>query len=552
MAAEIKYIVQLYRKSSLSPNIAIGASIGNQGRIISAIETGIPEQETYWSQWGGWYDTPTFPEIIIFLGKYLRRVPSLNALIKAEESYTVEGKYVYLNTPKYPWQYWRDEGSIEVQEAYASTVSDSRKPSDDTYANELNQRQRYPTLLKIPQSTLNVSLSDPVNGVVLFPTFSFELENADGRFDSYLIKDFANRPTYMLKTNIERPRLSNFNVIRKGSIENIKTTLHEMRLTASDPYRTLSEEVCRPYTQDVFASLPPELVGEKMPAAWGTINDAPKIDMGNNRYALCDPVYEPDVNDDSITKGTDFIFSPKGQDETISFTSSAPRKIGPIITSVIERISNIPYVEGLWDVGETDRYAAICSEVGIYYAGGQVRHLVGEILKNDLAFLFTKNDGRLTIRRWGETYQTHEIPAWQITHPPVRENSDAKYYLSSCIIDYLHQQESDTYQGRYFDNSQESDIYLRWRKRVTKTFKTRLCCESDAIDLAARILHRFGRQANMIKLTTGFDTSQVNLLDRVVTDVNINGRQLTSGRNFIVREVNPAQDILLLEETDGG
>jgi len=551
LAGNIRFLVHTYRLTDYPPHVALAASplIDNNGQIISVIQTKAPEGETYWTRWGGWYDIPPTPNLTIFLGKYLRRVPSLAALVLSDESYTVVGQFVYTNTPKYPWQYFFDEGTIESLEAYASTVPDPDKPSDDIYINAIGQEVRHPVRLQVPSSTLNASLPDPINGVVLFPSFSVGLENSDGHFDDYKIADFANRPIDVLKSNVDNPTLADFKTIRVGKIESVTTTPKVITIKALDPYTTLGEEVCRPYTKQVFADLPEDLAGKKMPAAWGQIDQAPRIALGETRFALCDPAYKPNVA--NMNSNPDFSFSSSGEGP-VSFRAEGLDKIGPIITSLIAQASSIAYVEGLWDVAETDRYAQICPEVGIYYKGGAVKKLVGEILRNDLAFLIVKNDGRLTLRRWGVAYDRHEIPSWQITKPPKIETSDTKYFMSSCAIEYLHQEDSNTYKGYYLHDAEERSIYLKWRKQVRKDFQTRLKHKGDVEGLATRLLARFGRQTKLIQLSTGYDTSQINLLDTVITDITINGRRLTRGNKYIVRKVNPAQDTLLLEEDVNG
>jgi len=546
LASNIRFLVHTYRLTSFLPHLALGSSplADNKGKIISVIQTRAPAGETYWFRWGGWYDIPPTPNLTIFLGKYLQRVPSLAALVLSDESYTVTGQFVYINTPKYPWQYFFDEGTIEKLEAYSSTVPNPDKPSNDIYINAIGQQVRHPVRLQVPSSTLNASLPDPINGVVLFPSFSVGLENSDGHFDDYKIVDSANRPIDVLKSNVDNPTLADFKTIRVGKIESVTTTPKVITIKALDPYTTLSEEVCKPYTGQVFADLPEDLAGKKMPAAWGQIDQAPRIALGETRFALCDPVYKPDAT--GFTRNPDFSFSGSGE-EPVSFRTAGPKKIGTIITSLIAQISDIAYVEGLWDVTETNKYIDICPEVGIYHKGGAVKKLVGDILRNDLAFLIVKNDGRLTLRRWGVDYDRHEIPSWQITKPPKIETSDTKYFMSSCSIEYLHQEDSNTYNGYYLHDAEERGIYLKWRKRARKEFQTRLKNEGDVKALAARLLARFGRQTKLIHLSTGYDTSQINLLDTVVTDITINGRRLAKGNHFIVRKVNPAQDTLLLE-----
>jgi phosphoheptose isomerase len=83
---------------------------------------------------------------------------------------------------------------------------------------------------------------------------------------------------------------------------------------------------------------------------------------------------------------------------------------------------------------------------------------------------------------------------------------------------------------------------------VYKTYDTDLISASNAQALAALMGQRFSIMRQRLKTALGIDTSIIELLDTVYTDMTINGRTFSKAQRFIVTEINPAQDILTLEE----
>jgi hypothetical protein len=45
----------------------------------------------------------------------------------------------------------------------------------------------------------------------------------------------------------------------------------------------------------------------------------------------------------------------------------------------------------------------------------------------------------------------------------------------------------------------------------------------------------------------GHDTSEINLLDTIELELHINGRVFSKYDTWIVKEIDPAQDVLILE-----
>ena len=88
----------------------------------------------------------------------------------------------------------------------------------------------------------------------------------------------------------------------------------------------------------------------------------------------------------------------------------------------------------------------------------------------------------------------------------------------------------------------------RYKKLVRTTFETNLTSENDARAFAVLLSDRYSLLKQTIKIAIGKDTSNMNLLDTVVIDLNVNGRQFSNANTFYIKEINPSQDSLVLEE----
>ena len=61
--------------------------------------------------------------------------------------------------------------------------------------------------------------------------------------------------------------------------------------------------------------------------------------------------------------------------ETVDLTGKTDNSIGEIIIEVISDNENLAYVEGVWDVTETDLYLALCADIGFYFSHYKVFNL---------------------------------------------------------------------------------------------------------------------------------------------------------------------------------
>jgi len=137
-----------------------------------------------------------------------------------------------------------------------------------------------------------------------------------------------------------------------------------------------------------------------------------------------------------------------------------------------------------------------------------------------------------------------------ITQKPERSNNKAQEnYFSSCVINMLSISSAagESSIGIVFDDNADEAERL-YKRRVTKTFYTNLLDTNRARDLAALLSNRFTFIKNDIRAAVGIDTSGFELLDTVEINFNINDRQFNESKKYFIKELNPAQDILILEE----
>jgi hypothetical protein len=131
----------------------------------------------------------------------------------------------------------------------------------------------------------------------------------------------------------------------------------------------------------------------------------------------------------------------------------------------IEQKAEQNYVEGIWYVTEVERYSGLSPFISFFFSSGNVKKMIEEVLKNDSAFLFTKNDGRLTIRRFGLAYEYHKIPSWMTTQNPSKEFSDSRTFMSSVAVQYNRNFKSDKSESIFLYDEKETEIFEIYTKR---------------------------------------------------------------------------------------
>jgi hypothetical protein len=502
---------------------------------------------SYWIDWGGYYDNPISNEVELYLGgQYLTKVESLSDCCDQENSIYDEptAGTIYVNVPKHMWLYGENKVDFRESISFLSGPKDSSNPSDDVFDNE-----HWPIRLETPKFT--VKLSDVISGLVKYSTFDFTLVNDDGYFDGVEVTNFFNAPSYVKKTWKSNPNASNFITIRYGMVGTIKITDKTMNVSCADIFRTLEEPVSK-VVKDVFQSAA-ENQDKELPLVYGTVK-INLIKINENEYVAGENigsvsiVYDKNGNTVSCSFSNGIITSTAEDVESALVVGNTDNRLGQVVVDVIKNKTSVKYLKSFWDKTETDSYKNSSPRTNIAFTGGTVREAVKDALMSDTVFLIQKNDGKFTLRKWGTTYNTFNVESWRITQFPNKDYSDAqKGYFSSCVIHYNYNYADKKFGSVLLYSDREYETEEKYNKLVRKEFETYLTSATDARNLAIKLSDRFCVLRETIKVGLGYDTSGINLLDTVELALKINGRVFSSNTKWIVKEMDPAQDTLVLE-----
>jgi hypothetical protein len=543
----VLFTADLAEDSEISLLFTPSNDVSREHNVYESYLGPYPEVNTYWNDWGGWYDNPIVNQVEIYVGgTALIRVYSLEDCCLQPWSIYDDptAGTVYINVPKHTWLYDDIKTNVRKTVSFLSGPKNPDNPSDDVFNNE-----HWPIRLETPKFT--VKLSDAVNGLTKYSTFNFALHNNDGYFDDLEVTNFFNAPSYIRKTWKEKPKAQDFIPIRYGMVESIKIDDKTMIVSCADLFRTLEEPVCK-VVKDVFTTAT-ENTDENLPVIYGTVTiplieiDTLKYVAGENITAILD-VYDKDGNTVSWNTDSTFVITTATEAEYAVVTGNTNNRIGQIITDIISSKTKIKYISTFWDLYETDAYRNNSPAVNIAFTDGTVRDAVRDTLVSDMAFLIQKNDGRFTLREWGKTYNMFSLNSWEITKFPVKNYADAqKNYLSSCVVKYNFDFQEDEHKNILLYNEDEDRAETTYNKLVRKEFETYLTNETDVFNLGKRLSDRFSILRETIQVSVGHDTSEINLLDTVELEVTINGRIFSKNNTWTVKEIDPAQDALTLE-----
>jgi hypothetical protein len=568
----ILFSAELAKKTEASPLNSTPSNGAPRTYNVYEIYTGPRPVNTYWTEWGGEHDNAEAPQAELYFSRYLTQVVTREELYNNEASfvYYIEDGYVYFNIPKHPWLYAESQTALREIIAFLSGPPRPDNPSDDT----VDGRRRE---VRLETPSVTVKISDVISGLVKYSTFSFSLFNDDGRFDDMDSVNFFNSPAYLRKSRADIPSAKDFIPLRAGLVEDITVSDKSIVINCADKFRSLEEPVC----EITAAGMLPEfddpqkrdgLIGKELPVLYGqgeiALTEIGKVKNGSTKVTtyryiiLCGYVRSIDGlytgEDEAVeafeeTNGVITVNVPEGGKEAkYALVSGYERnRIGEIITDLIERRSGVAFGPSAWDKEEAERYISVSAPVNILFKSGTVKSAITEVLKSDMAFLIQKNDGRFTLRRWGGAYQAYTVPSWMITQQPSKDFKDAQaHYFSSCLIKYNLNPRSGEHgnQAVYTDNEAEAEAL--YNKAYRAVYETRLTGEEDALDLAERLGRRFSFIRETVKLAVGADTGAYNILDTVYLDVSVNGRRYSKNTEWVIKELDPAQDKLVLESAD--
>ena len=524
---------------------------------IYELDIGPHPVNTYWTEWGGHYDNFSGYSIELYYEKFLSVKDTIGEVLVNSFSMIIIGRKVYFNVPKYTWFYLEHKTEYRIVYPFLSSALNPEKPS-----NNIIGFTHAPVRLEIP--SVNIKLSDNFNGITLNQSFSINLLNNDGYFDSEeeLQQQLFNTPIRLKKSVKEISEYADFKNLKEGFIENVFTTFDRFQVTAGDPLKSMTNPVCGIVSSESFPDINLESeIGKNIPVLYGQkriklfkINETQYIPIVEKITSI-DSVYDKEGNQLESSQYTvnesTGVITVTGSSISVDMaliTGYTNNKIGEIIKDLIIRRAKIDEGPTNFNENEINHYINTLSpRINILIESGDVKSAINNVLKSDIAYFIQQLDGKFTIRKYGETYNSHYIPSWLITQKPEKDYSKAQNdFFSSCRINYNFI-DKDTYLSFLYDE-REIEAEDTYKKISLKTFDTCLTNIDEAKDFALLLGKRYIKLKQTVKIALGMDTSNMNLLDTVEIQLNINGRNFSKVSKFFIKEINPCQDILFLEE----
>ncbi|MDR1468036.1 MAG: hypothetical protein LBT00_01940 [Spirochaetaceae bacterium] len=560
------FLAEIAGRAALKPQFTPYDGVSRQHDIYR-LYTGARPQNTYWTDWGGWYDNQVSRSVEIRIVNWLFPATSMADLLVMENSCYSEDGYLYVHVPRHTWLYSESETTMAVMRIFLSGPKSAENAAD-----MILDGQYAGARFAVPSVT--VKLSDVISGITLFGTFNITLDNQDGMFDGEGSVELFNSPVKIQKAVAEYPEYEDFHKIREGLVESVKVDDKKFTVTVADKFRTLDGQVCRlvnaddfPVAQDKYDTL-----GKPLPVVFGTVS-VPLIEIAytetedgdnitiNAKYLAAEHIsafiglYDENGTSlpYSLSGAVIFFQRTSSKDEKLKpeyarLAGYTANRLGEIVTWLVAKKDSLQYVPSVWDVEETDRYITASPRLNLAVTGGDIKAAVQTALKSDMAYLIQKNDGRLTLRKWGEDYAVHEIPEWRITAQPEKNFSDAeKHYFSSCVVRGKYNDFTKNYSESYVYNDTEMTAVDKYLKNKLAEYETRLADTAGIKDIAASLAARFSVIKDTVRVSVGVDTSQFNLLDKARIKIIVNGRRYSNNETWVIKEINPAQDKLVME-----
>jgi len=517
---------------------------------------GIPEDELYWDRWDngalGYYDHFTGDRIELLYEIFLRIRDNLLALTGEHYTFYIENGIVYFSISRHPWLYHDQEHQARSVYSFLHSALNPDNPSTNIVDN-------IPAQVRLAVPSLNVKLSDGHNGVALNQGFTLRLHNDDGFFDDCESWNLFSTPLRLRKSTKENPTNADFRNIRGGMIDGTATSFDTLSVSASDMIRSMNEPVCDAIEHDTWhgTAIDESAIGRSIPIIYGTNRVSvtrltPTIFLVGRGLSEIHGLYDRNGNRVAHTSTDDDIYNgwlrvsagaqPVEAHVTgITDTETTDNRIGSIVRDLVKK--QVPYISTYWNISETNAYIDSSSRINIVIDGGSLRGAISDVLSSDMAYFIQQSDDRFTIRKYGETYGTHKVLPGNLTRKPEKDFGRAyENWFSSCAVNYGEG-------GVFLFNENERDLVERYNgKRVTRTFDTRLADRAEAESFARLLGRRYSTLRQTLKVAVGVDTEGIELLDTVIADLTINGREFSRANRFFVREIDMAQDILTLEE----
>ena len=425
---------------------------------------------------------------------------------------------------------------------FGAAVGYSKLPND-LVEPTFNGIYYEPRLSSIPG--IKKSIDPLFFGLLKYFTGTVTLTNKDGHFDTWRARNLFGQPARVLVGDIT-DEYENFQTVVEGFISDDSRTFDEFSVELEDPRKALTQPVAtNTLTTTNWPDLSDSNIDAVKPVAYGVIRNAKAICLNEEEtptpalytFLICDTEFNSvsaldkiyvDGVETAITGTADFTAgtftmtaaSVSGNlgNVTIDFVGTSFDNGVEIIKDLMLNYDSKPFNSSFWDTAEVNTAETESRDTSLYINDGSRKLSEAlESVSNDIdARFFTKNSGLYTIRIYDEdrTPITKELinDEW-LDNPGIQNNGSE--YLSSVIIEYKPDQESDEYL-RYENTDFQQEAFDRYKKLKVNTFTTNLPTLADAQDKSNTIMNISKLVQDIVTRKTSWDNFGIEPSDFVI------------------------------------
>jgi len=463
-------------------------------------------------------------------------------------SYAEQRLYIHFNNNTWHFGETVRMGSVQ---GLIDNIDMSR--DDQTYYNDIYYD---PVITKLP--SLNDSKDPLFWGLLKYKPLSINIENSDGAYDGFTDLDIYGQSARW-KQGFAGIDYEDFVTVKTGYLTEPKWSYKNVTLNMQDPREKLSIKVAtNKLDKTTYTDLSDDNVGESKPVCYGTVRSAPSICLDelassptNNTFLISDTefnniseltkVYKKVDNDIqditasvlnlSLANGTfqlphSTVFDGDSlYDITIDFTGSTIENGFDVMQDIYMNYAGIQFLTANYNVTEWNNEKTNAHNIGIYIAAPkEINKIFEEITETIQSFWTIQDDGLITNRLYDinrSTTKRIEIDEW-INDPEF--SKPQKEYLSSCTCQYNQKQNGNSYQ-KYENLDFTLEAQKKYKVEKSKSFKTLLTNESDAIAFTNNILERSADVKTTVKRRTLLKHIDLQLMDFVEASHDRNGNE---------------------------
>jgi hypothetical protein len=388
-------------------------------------------------------------------------------------------------------------------------------------------------LLSIP--SMSKSKDPQFFGVVSFDGGDVTIDNTDGEYDRIAEDNdiFGNAARIVL--GFDDMEYKDFYPLFEGFMETISVGRQKLVVTVMDRRKQLSRKLpARVFDATTYPDIKDSNVGKPIPIGYGVIRNAPVICTNeeedpapaNYDFKLCDTtdhaineitqVYvdgvEVSTSASSLANGTFSLaaadYDP-GDDVTCDFKGFEDA-LGnlianglDVIADLLESYYNTKFNSNFYNTGRWDRHKA--PDIGLFVEKEtELIEIIGEIAESVQGDFAIESDGRFVCRIFDE-YQAvlQTITRDQLLEVPELPaiEYDPTEVLTSVRVGYSKDWAEDEYLW-HVDDSQEEDIFGKYKTYLRKDFETLLTSAADAQTFGERRLELSGSVKRLFPVLT--------------------------------------------------